>query len=305
MIGEHCRSRTGELGIPVHFERRLEKGDPRNASSAFRSGGVWSLTKYWRRLCLAVIVIMPSVCLGEGTKEVDARLKQITQRIKRNILDDYRHGDANRYWGMFHETATFVDGRSEHPDQHDLTRTRGQENQRRAILARAEKDPQRDVFFRVIEPVYEASQLHVKMELVYHFFGGNRLEGHIYRIQTSDTGWQIIHTRRWVLHEAMGPDIRTFDTLYFKTADKDAEKALKNADLNLHERLRSLIRAKWMRTAFRVAKHATETTPRDYDAWRALGALAYEVSEFEVSKKAINTALKLKPDLVVPRLLKP
>ena len=246
---------------------------------------------------------IPLPLLAQEEHPHDEVLKNIERTVKRNILEDYRHGDTQAFWSMFAPDAIFVDGRMRTPDRHDLTRTRTQEKGRRDILARAPEDPQRDVFFRHVKGTEENGKFIIKMELVFHYFGGQRHEGHIYSVESNPQKWEIQHTRRWVIHEAMGPDIRTFDDLYFKHADEDAQNALNNEALEMHTRLTRLIRAKWMFAAFELAKARTKQTPKSAEAWRALGALA-EVGEPHC-RSAPFRALKLNPGIVVPTLLKP
>jgi tetratricopeptide (TPR) repeat protein len=143
------------------------------------------------------------------------------------------------------------------------------------------------------------------VELVFHYFGGNRLEGRVYTLRKTKGTWLVHHLRRWVLHEAMGPDIRTFDALYFKHADEDAKEALENEALDLHDRLTKLVRAKWIPSAFKLAQKSTQATPKSASAWSALGALAFEMGELSISRKAIQKALKIDPEFGVPTLLKP
>ena len=102
----------------------------------------------------------------------------------------------------------------------------------------------------------------------------------------------------------MGPDHKKYSSQYWSEMDVKAQAALNDSKQPLQQRLTALIEAKWIGKALAVARTVTQKNPRNAEAWKALGALSFELGKIKAADTAIRRARKLDPNLRLPAALR-
>ena len=245
---------------------------------------------------------VPTANAEAKTKQAHA---QLTRKLKEAIREGFKHHDAEMHWSIFSEQATFTFGRTRTPDSRDYTRARKEEADYLKRMWSIPVSGQEDVYFRKLQIERKVDRIEVYLEIAFHFFGGNRIEGREYVFEPGGSGAppKALRLRSWPLFQAMGPDIKKYTPAFWKGADERAEKAVNEKDRPLAYRLTYLIEARWIAKALQLAKIEVKNNPRNVEAWKAVGALSFELGDHVSSKSATRTARKLNPKVELPKAL--